>query len=43
MLNYLIGIIHSQNGIQRDCTAYASKAYIGGLWVRFYEGHPKKI
>jgi hypothetical protein len=43
MLNYLIGIIHSQNGIQRDCTAYASKAYIEGLWVRFYEGHPKKI
>lgn len=43
MRNYIIGPLHSQNGIQRDGTEYASKSYIDGQWVRFYENSPKKM
>lgn len=43
MRNYIIGALHSQNGIQRDGTFYFSKSYVDGQWVRFYENSPKKI
>jgi len=43
MRNYIIGMLHSQNGIQRDGTFYFSKSYIDGQWVRFHENVPKKI
>ncbi len=43
MRNYLIGVLSSKNGIQRDGTPYFSQSYIDGQWVRFYEDVPKKM
>src|SRR5271154_2256264 len=36
-------VLNSEPGIQRDGTAYDSKSYIDGQWVRFYRDRPLKI
>jgi len=36
-------VLNSEPGIQRDGTAYDSKNYIDGQWVRFYRDRPLKI
>ena len=35
--------IEAQPGIQRDGTAFSSKKFLDGTWVRFYLGTPKKM
>lgn len=41
---YILQILSSNPGIQRDGTTFDSDNYTGGQWTRFYEkGRPKKI